>query len=355
MHAYRLSLLTLSLSLPLVLSACPAEEDNDDGSNDPMSSDSGTTAPPAPETTTGDPPETTTGTPPATTEAATDTGEQTSTGESQEESGTTKGGFVFDVGEIPEAPPLETECGKVDFVFVIDNSGSMGDEQANLVANFPAFIDGIQNNLEDVESYHVGIVSTDTYTYNVAGCQQLSSFVVQTGGSNSSNMVCGPYADGFNFITEADDLAASFTCAAQIGTSGSASERQMQAMLEAVQEVEGDPGECNEGFLRDDALLVIVIITDEPDNASVPSTPMEWYDGVLAAKLGIPENVVVVSLINTPGGMCPGSTATDIAAFTDLWGMNGFMADICTPDYAPIFQDAIAVIDVACENYIPPG
>ncbi|MEX1361925.1 MAG: vWA domain-containing protein [Nannocystaceae bacterium] len=340
-----LRLPALAVPLCLSLAACPAEEDDGGSTNDPtMPGDSTSTGmPPGTTTTTPDPSGTTTGMPSDTSTGA----PGTSTGE-PDTGGSTMPEFVFDLGEIPEAPPLETECGKVDFLFVIDNSGSMGDEQANLVANFPAFIDGIQNGLEDVESYHVGVVTTDTYTTNIAGCQQLSSLVVQTPSG-----ACGPYAEGANYMTEMDDLATAFTCAALVGTSGSASERQMQATVEAVTEVEGDPGECNEGFLREDSLLVIVIITDEPDNASTGDT-MSWYNDILTARLGIPENVVVLSLINTPGGVCFGGIANEIAAFTTLWGMNGFMADICAPDYGPIFDQAIGVIDVACENYIPP-
>src|SRR5204862_5903779 len=43
-----------------------------------------------------------------------------------------------------EAPPavvgLERGCKKIDFLFVIDNSDSMDDEQANLARSFPGFI-----------------------------------------------------------------------------------------------------------------------------------------------------------------------------------------------------------------------
>ena len=352
----RLSFVAPLLCVPLL--ACPAEEDSSDTTNASDNADSGTSAAtPAATTATTDTPTPGGSSGNATTDSMpTDTGAATSTtgGPGGESTDSTGPGFVFDLGEIPEAPPLDEECGEVDFLFVIDNSGSMGDEQANLVANFPAFIDGIQNSLEEVESYHVGVVTTDAYSPNIAGCQALSSLVVQTGGSSSSNAMCGPYAEGNNYMTEMDDLATAFSCAAQIGTSGDATERAMQAVVEAVTQVEGDPGECNFGFLRDEALLVIVIITDEPDNTSL-GTPMTWYDDVVAAKAGIPENIVVLSLVNTPGGACFGGDANNMAAFTMMFGDNGFLADICAPDYMPVFDEAIGVIDVACENYIPPG
>lgn len=345
-HSPRSPLFALALLVPALACTAQAPASETSGDDEPGS----TSTDPNLATTTGPPPSTTGE---AGTTMAPNPG--TSTGSADSTSAASEDGppVIFDFN-LPDAPPLESECGKVDFLFVIDNSGSMGDEQAALVANFPAFINGIQNTLDSVDTIHVGVVTTDAYTANIAGCQQLSSLVVQTGGFDSSNMVCGPYADGYNFMTEADDLPTSFSCAAQVGTQGSASERQMQATVEAVTGVEADPGECNEGFIREDALLVIVIITDESDNAST-GTPMTWYDDIVAAKAGIPENIVVLSLINTPGGICGAfDVAQDIADFTTSFGDNGFMADICLPDFGPVFDEAVGIIDVACENYIPP-
>lgn len=260
---------------------------------------------------------------------------------------------VFDVVAPEQDVTIPEEgCTKVDFLFTIDNSGSMAGDQANLIANFPAFITGIQSVLETVDEYQVGIVTTDTYNYNVAGCTALSGLVVQTGGSNSSNQTCGPYAAGANFMTEADDLAMEFSCAAQVGTSGSATELTMQATVEAVQKVVGGPGQCNDGFLRDDSLLVIVIITDEAgDSAGNAGT---WFNDIVTERSGIEENVAVVSLINTPGGVCGGQIANEISAFTNMF-TNGFEADVCIPDYGPVFTQAIGIIEEACNNFVPPG
>ncbi len=317
----------------------------------PEQDDADTTNATATTTTT---PGTTTTSPDPTTTSMTDASAtavaESSTGGSSTGQVTTIEPPSIDFGSIPDAPPVDTTCTEVDFMFVIDNSGSMSSHQANLIANFPAFIDGIQTTLEGVDSYQVGVITTDTYSQNIPNCQNLSSLVVQTQAGGA----CGPYADGANYMTEMDDLATSFSCAAQVGTVGNATERAMQAMVETVQKIEGDPGECNEGFIRDDALLVIVVITDEPDNTSI-GNPMTWYDEVLLAKAGIPENVVVVSIINTPAGGCSGGVANNMAMFTDMWGDNGFQVPICAPDYAPFFDEAVGIIDVACENYIPPN
>ncbi len=292
------------------------------------------------------------------------TGMSSTTGDDDSDSG----GLKFDLGEQPDANvDIEEGCTKVDFLFIIDNSGSMNDEQANLINSFPSFISGIQSSLEQVDEYQVGVVTTDAYSYNnaVPGCSVLGGLVTRTGGSFSSNQVCGPYASGANYMTQDDDLNATFACAAQVGTSGSGTERPMDALTAVVNKVHGGVGQCNEGFIRDDALLVTVIITDEWDGPNDPETPgssgtpQNWYDSVIASKLGIPENAVSVALINYAGGTCPPSNPAydgqHIADFVSLFGDNGFLGGVCEADYGPVFDQAVGVIEDACNNFQPPG
>ena len=275
----------------------------------------------------------------------------------------------FDFGGIPDVGELDDGCNAVDFLFIIDNSGSMGTAQANLLANFPAFINGIQSTLTDVESYHVGIATSDDYAGNPLECRQLGALVTATAGFDSSNSTCGPYSEGFNYITEEDDLTTSFQCAAQVGTSGDAYELMATAMENAISEPLNAPGACNEGFIRDNALLVVVLITDESDgpgdSEGLPptftsaGTPQSWFDSVVAAKNDTPENAAALVLTNYEGGPCPpgGSyeDGTNLVEFANLFGENGFVAGICEPDYGPSFANATAVIQQACENFIPPG
>lgn len=300
-----------------------------------------------------------TATPPTTTEAVTEG--MTSMGAD----GSTSDGLKFDLGIQPDAgPPVEEGCTKVDFLFIIDNSGSMADEQDNLTNSFPGFITGIQSALEQVDEYQVGVVTTDAYGPNTAvpGCNVLGGLVTRTGGSDSSNAVCGPYAAGNNFMTEADDLNVAFACAADTGTSGNGIERPMDAMTTVLNKT---VGACNTGYLRDDALLVLVIITDEYDGAgdvegqNSAGTPLDWYNTVVAAKLGIPENAVALGLLNYAGGACPPTNivfdGVNIATFVNMFGANGFLGGVCEPDYGPVFAQAVGIIQDACNNFQPPG
>jgi hypothetical protein len=104
-----------------------------------------------------------------------------------------------------------------------------------------------------------------------------------------------------------------------------------------------EDGECNDGFIREQALLVIIIITDEMDQS--PDSAGEYFGTIVEAKGGHPENVAVVAL--TP------DHTDGVVKFTQLFGDNAFRGDILAEDYGPQLAEAIATISYACENFIP--
>jgi len=269
-------------------------------------------------------------------------------------------GAVFDVPPLPDSVEPGV-CDAVDLLFVIDNSGSMADEQANLIASVPGFIDGITDRLGVSTDYHVGVVSTDEGRFNADGCQEIGALVTRTGGDLSSEADCGPYIDGTTFMTPRDDLDDAFGCAARLGIDGNGLERPMDAMLAALHP-DSDLMSCNDGFLRDDALLVIVLITDEEDADDSVGDPVSWYESVVQAKGGDEERVVVLSLVGHPKpndciptqwtGMMGAEIATRILQFTSIFPY-GYVGDICSTDYAPFFADATDHIDTVCS--LPEG
>jgi hypothetical protein len=284
------------------------------------------------------------------------------------------GGLLLDVsgggpgGSAADDGGDDASCKSVDFLFVIDSSISMATNQADLVAAFPAFVDTIMSTLEEVDSYHVGVVTSSGYPYNDPACTQLGALVTQTGGTDASNAACGPFTEG-RYMTDADDLAAGFACAAQVGTGGDNDERMMDAALAAISPELNAPGGCNEGFIRDDALLVLVLITDEDDPGSCavplvgctgsPGDPPTWFEAVMQRKVH-PENTVVLSLTRgAPNNVCGAASLAEIDAqrimtFAELFQVNGFRGDICAP-FGPFFDQAVAVIESACDAYIPEG
>lgn len=285
-------------------------------------------------------------------------------------------GDVFDVatGDEEGGNPgdNDTPCNKVDLLFVIDNSLSMEDEQTSLISSFPGFIDGIQTRLPSETDWHLGITTTDLYMYNGPGCLAMGGLVTKTGGDGSSNQMCGPYAAGLNYMTTADNLGQSFSCAAQVGIQGYGDEQPMLATLEALGPNLNAQHGCNKGFSRPDALLVLVLITDEEDDHESnqifgsPGDPPDWYDDLVALRGEIESNVVVLSLVGPVGpdpAQCPlraGPLAvegSDIAhrlvEFTSMF-THGFVGRVCEASYDEFFNTAIDAVDTACNDFTPP-
>ncbi|MCA9700173.1 MAG: hypothetical protein KC431_21795, partial [Myxococcales bacterium] len=223
----------------------------------------------------------------STTDGSTDTTTDSSTG------GTKLDvlGEETSMGTAGDAQPGDG-CQKVDFLFVIDNSGSMLEEQDNLASSFPAFINSISSTLSQAQDYHIMVIDTDHWVF--AGCNILSCLfpplpgicvgyecgdvpeqcedilgagVTWPKGANASNINCN-FSSGKRFITDNQpNLPGTFQCAARVGTDSTDDpERPMEAMVAAVSG-QGAVGTCNDGFLRDDAILVVTFITDEDDDA----------------------------------------------------------------------------------------
>lgn len=269
------------------------------------------------------------------------------------------GGAKFDLGGAPEpgdGGQTESACVKIDLLFVIDNSGSMKQEQANLIASFPAFVEEMQQELVDAESLHIGVVSTDEYEGNEAPCaDKLGALVTRTGGDGSSNAKCGPYANGRRFMTEMDDLPQRFTCAGQVGIDGSGDEKPIDATLQALGPGLAGPGGCNEDFARDDALLVLVLITDEEDSDSIGDPP-QWFNSLVALRGGVETNIVVLSLIGPKNPACKDALEVGerLIEFTEMFTY-GSVGQICAGTYKTFFHDAVAGIAEACGQFMPPG
>jgi hypothetical protein len=154
--------------------------------------------------------------------------------------------------------------GKIDLLFVVDNSGSMGAEQVSLIANFESMLAPLQELPGGLPSLHIGVISTDVGAGTA--CNDGDDGALQTGTTGCAGL------DG-RFIVDEDDgsggrtqnydgeLGATFACMAELGTGGCGFEHPLESIRQAL-----DPEDVvNPGFLREDALLAIIILADEDD------------------------------------------------------------------------------------------
>jgi hypothetical protein len=312
-------------------------------------------------------------------------------------------GFKFDTPDGMTAAddgPAGSGCEKVDFLFVIDNSISMGDEQQNLANSFPSFIATIQTDV--VDNFHVMVIDTDPedkwdeeltecYSGDCDGeaptdpcgillpesqwpcgmlpvqdaCDGTLGAGVDHDGSDARD-ACGITDDKRWFDDAQPDGATTFECMANL-YDGNNPELVMDGMLAALQPGIVGAGGCNEGFLRDDAVLVVTYITDEEDDMESMGDPTSWHADLLALKGGNETAIVALGLVGDtglPGAVCPpdsvpGSTGGEysprLISFAESWGTRGLWGSVCSPDYGPFFADAVALVDTACDQYEPEG
>ena len=140
---------------------------------------------------------------------------------------------------------------RVDILFVIDNSDSMKAAQANLVKNIGLFSAGIQKN--KMIDYHIGVTSVWDSSERFQSMTkfkngQIRGFVTKKNGNQLASLLnigIAPYKLG-----------------------GPENEEVFSPILEAIQTTNTGRGGVNEGFFRDDAQLVIVILTDADDGSN---------------------------------------------------------------------------------------
>lgn len=166
----------------------------------------------------------------------------------------------------------------LDLLFMIDNSQSMAVMQQKLAEKLPQFMDvlkGIPGGLPDL---HVAVISSSLGAgifSNVPGCAP-DGLGDQTGSFQGAT-VCNALHPGQKFISTANginnfdgDISAVFACMAMLGDRGCGFEHQFESTRVALQRAMDPADPDNAGFLRPNAALAIVMLTNE-DDCSAPA------------------------------------------------------------------------------------
>ncbi|HEY7954306.1 MAG: hypothetical protein ACHQ17_09850 [Polyangia bacterium] len=199
---------------------------------------------------------------------------------------------------VPTSPPGEwhqidlNQARKVDILFMVDNSPGTVAKQNQLKAQFPQLIKILDDfGKMNPAWYHLGVVTSDLG----AGQFTIGGGECHPGGDGGQLQAIGAAAQagclaptgGVNFIDynqlEPDasgnpssnlppgqDLSTTFDCMASVGSAGCGFEMPLESVYAALH----NPPPANHDFLRPDALLAVMWLTDEDDCSAPPDTDL---------------------------------------------------------------------------------
>jgi hypothetical protein len=228
----------------------------------------------------------------------------------------------------PLQPPIDTPDGgprclaqqtvgrSVDLLFLIDDSTSMAPLQQNLARNFPRFMQALEAAPGGLPDVHIAVASTDMGVQGegtpsaIGGCDgegKAGAFQYSARGPcTATNLQAGAtfISNVGGVANYAGSLADTFACMAALGESGCGFEQPFAAMTRALGADGRSAPVPNQGFLRDDAYLGIVLITNEDDCSAVPGSRLFDVDSdvTLTSELGPPSNF----RCNEFGHLCDG-------------------------------------------------
>jgi len=259
-------------------------------------------------------------------------------------------------------------CTKMDLLFVIDDSESMREEQENLSANLPGFIDILNNFNGGALDYRVGITTTGMDFALFTPPLQSTNL---SGDNGALRQECGMTK---RWIERSDpDVKTQFSCAANVGLDGPPLEMPLMATQLALRDRVDDG--TNEGFLRDDALLGIIVISDEDDCSRTdrsfshlsfdqiaedcphfdaeyvpPESTVEFLDG-LKGDRGRWAAAVIAGEDDCSSTFGDALQAIKLQEFVSLSGANAVFSSICSGDLASPLQSALDTFDAACRDF----
>ncbi|PIU01072.1 MAG: hypothetical protein COT74_00785 [Bdellovibrionales bacterium CG10_big_fil_rev_8_21_14_0_10_45_34] len=149
---------------------------------------------------------------------------------------------------------------KLDILWVVDNSSSMGDDQQNLANNFKSFISSFVLKKYD---FQLAVVPTDSYKGAFLGNPDTARFRGKDGTTSPAVSVITPLFENAIEIFQDNVLQ---------GAMGSGDERAFQSMHYSLS------SDLNSGFVRENSFLAIIIVSDEDDFSHDSSEAVAEYD-----------------------------------------------------------------------------
>lgn len=224
---------------------------------------------------------------------------------------------------------------KVDVLFVIDNSGSMMEEQQALGSNFQAFLSAAQ--LQGID-YHIGVTTTGIET-------SPGGWSVCPGGAEGGEAGRLFPADNSSprIITPSTpNASAVFATNTNVGWchwNEQGLEGAYRALSQPIVNNLDDPrsttlaNDGNLGFLRSEAKLAIIFLSDEEDFST---QPVNFYETFFRAVKGNNPALLTVSAIVGPQALstCPTASSSGTRYIQLAQNTGGIVESICTQNWA---------------------
>jgi len=194
-------------------------------------------------------------------------------------------GYDPNVTGLLSPPNVPSVRNKLDLLLMVDNSASMAPLQVKLAARLPVLLNGLRDTTTgQLPDLHVGVVSSSMgggAWSNVNQCGAGShpgddSGKLQQGPGGAGSGACSALHMGQKFLASGDGTAASpanfdgdistaVQCMAQLGDNGCGFEAPLKSIVYALSKALDPLDPDNGGFLRPDARLAIVMLTNEDD------------------------------------------------------------------------------------------
>jgi len=223
----------------------------------------------------------------------------------------------------------------IDVLFVVDNSGSMGEEQKN----FSTKINGFMNLIKDL-NWHVALTTTDPRASTTAadgasrpwGDGQFRAMDSDTG--SLFVLKASEYS-----VTDAQAMLAN---AINVGLKGSGDERAINSTYRAIERISNTP--ANQTFFRTNAKLIVIAISDEDEcsngtclTTQAKSVPQNLVD--LVHNTFGKEKVFMFDSIIRAQADTTCSTAAVAKVYESMAKLTGgVVGSVCATDYTSILS-----------------
>lgn len=211
--------------------------------------------------------------------------------------------------------------GYADILFVVDNSGSMYDDQVRLSQSFDTFINWITQESVD---FHIAITTTD----------------VDLGGANGA-FVGTPTV----LSNSTPNLADTFKANVLVGETGSGYEHGFDPAVRAL--TEPLVSTANASFLRENAKLYVIFVSDEEEQSTMAVA--DFRDQIVALKGGEASRVHFTAITAEELNTCGATYGARYAELVTLTG--GLSGSICQEDFGVTLQNLAFEVTNAVGHY----